>query len=997
MPDDTDQPTRRTGRGTLLIVLLAAVIGAGLWYVLEQPGTGEPVGDAAPAAGDSRTADAGTPRTTDSDTTPPADDVQTTDAGTTPPADDVQTTDAGTTPPAGDVQTADAGSAPQAPGAQTADADTTPQADGVQTADAGSAPQAPGAQTADADTTPQAPGVQTADADTTPQAPGVQTADAGSAPQAPGVQTAGAGATPQAGDVQTADAGSAPSAGDVQTADAGATDPTGAAPSTDSGTASGAPRIASADPGTAPVEEAHVVAAAPEDTIEKTPVDAPPAAETTGETDLLAAVDRLIERVETAIQERLDTEPEVDSDTELRVQVTYDDSQEDEPKTDVAPDEATRTADSDAMLPAADAPAPDSDAADPTGATRTADFDASATSASARTIETDAADPTGATRTADFDASATSASARTVETDAADPTGATWTADFDASATSASARTVETDAADPTGATRTADFDASATSASARTVETDAADPTGAAPSTDSGTASGAPRIASADPGTAPVEEAHVVAAAPEDTIEKTPVDAPPAAETTGETDLLAAVDRLIERVETAIRERLDTEPEVDSDTDLRVQVTYDDSQEDEPKTDVAPPDEATRTADSDATLPAADAPAPDSDGAAPTDVAESPDSDGEAPTDVAGSPDSDGEAPTDVAGSPDSDGEAPTDVAESSKSDGAVAQDAADTAASDSAEAEAKKYVETLTETAPQTIPVDKADHFVTQERVVSLVPEDTIESVSVEELAKDETLSPDTPITVVREVEQIETAVPEQLIAESGGDLDQPLRVTVTYDDSQDEAEPGDSRLEGVEQDVVEQITVREALERIAREPEKPLSVIKTVRYFEVMTLKELLDREWDGDGFLTVVTQPYRIESATLADLLQRHKAENPDSIFYLHTVLPTDDQGIWGIIHFGLIENFARGMAIRRGEDVETYTVEIPRHADERLDDRSSSFLGKLIDRKTKNSYVYNYRENRMGRNPDRIYPGQELVIINFELGELKAIHKHFASS
>ena len=885
MPDDTDQPTRRTGRGTLLIVLLAAVIGAGLWYVLEQPGTGEPVGDATPAAGDSRTADSGTPRTTDS--------------GTTPPADDVQTTDAGTTPPAGDVQTADAGSAPQAPGAQTADADTTPQADGVQTADAGSAPQADGVQTADAGSASQAPGVQTAGAGATPQAGDVQTADAGSAPSAGDVQTADAGATDPTGATRTADFDASATSASARTVETDAADPTGAAPSTDSGTASGGPRIASADPGTAPVEEAHVVAAAPEDTIEKTPVDAPPAAETTGETDLLAAVDRLIERVETAIQERLDTEPEVDSDTELRVQVTYDDSQEDEPKTDVAPDEATRTADSDAMLPAADAPAPDSDAADPTGATRTADFDASATSASARTVETDAADPTGA------------------------------------------------------------------------------------APSTDSGTASGAPRIASADPGTAPVEEAHVVAAAPEDRIEKTPVDAPPAAETTGETALLATVDRLIERVETAIRERLDTEPEVDSDTDLRVQVTYDDSQEDEPKTDVAPPDEATRTADSDATLPAADAPAPDSDGAAPTDVAESPDSDGEAPTDVAGSPDSDGEAPTDVAESP--------------KSDGAVAQDAADTAASDSAEAEAKKYVETLTNTAPQTISVDRADHFVTEERVISLVPEDTIENVSVEELARDETLSPDTPITVVREVEQIETAVPEQLIADSGGDLDKTLRFQVTYDDSQDEAEQEDSRPKVVDEDTVAVLTVREALERIRTEPDKPLTVIRTVRYFEVMTLKELLDSTRGDDAFLNVVTQPYRIASATLADLLQREKEKNPDSIFYLHTVQDTDDQGIWGIVHFGLIDNFARGMAIRLGEDVETYTVDIPRHADERLDDQSSSFLGKLIDRKTKNSYVYNYRENRMGRNPDRIYPGQELVIINFELEELKAIHKHFASS
>ena len=410
--------------------------------------------------------------------------------------------------------------------------------------------------------------------------------------------------------------------------------------------------------------------------------------------------------------------------------------------------------------------------------------------------------------------------------------------------------------------------------------------------------------------------------------------------------------------------------------------MTYDDSQEDVPKTDVAP-DEATRTADSDATLPAADAPAPDSDGAAPTDVAESPDSDGEAPTDVAGSPDSDGEAPTDVAGSP--------------KSDGAAAQDAADTAASDSAEAEAKKYVETLTNTAPQTISVDRADHFVTEERVISLVPEDTIENVSVEELARDETLSPDTPITVVREVEQIETAVPEQLIADSGGDLDKTLRFQVTYDDSQDEAEQEDSRPKVVDEDTVAVLTVREALERIRTEPDKPLTVIRTVRYFEVMTLKELLDSTRGDDAFLNVVTQPYRIASATLADLLQREKEKNPDAIFYLHTVQDTDDQGIWGIVHFGLIDNFARGMAIRLEEDVETYTVEIPRDADERLDDQSSSFLGKMIDGKTKDSFVYNYRDSRMGRNPDRIFPGQEIVIIKFESEELMSIYTHFATS
>ena len=287
--------------------------------------------------------------------------------------------------------------------------------------------------------------------------------------------------------------------------------------------------------------------------------------------------------------------------------------------------------------------------------------------------------------------------------------------------------------------------------------------------------------------------------------------------------------------------------------------------------------------------------------------------------------------------------------------------------------------------------------------------MPEDMIESFTVGALAEDGTLEAETPITVVREVEQIETAVPEQLIAESGGDLDTKLHVLVTHDNAEGDAGQADggqglatqgnveenAEENAAGQDAVEQITVREVLERLLSEPEKPIPIVRTVRYFEVMTLRELLDTEEDTGTLLDVVKRPYRIEAATLADLLQREMPGSSDTIFYLHTVQPTDEQGIWGIVQSGLTDNFARGMAVRRGEKIETYTVRIPRDADERLRDQSSSFLGKLIDRKTEESFVYNYRENRMGRNPDRVRPGQEIVIINFEPEELVSIYKHFA--
>ena len=461
---------------------------------------------------------------------------------------------------------------------------------------------------------------------------------------------------------------------------------------------------------------------------------------------------------------------------------------------------------------------------------------------------------------------------------------------------------------------------------------------------------------------TLPLPRELVLSPAPEATIEQVP-NAAPATDEPGQADLLTAVESVIEQVDTAIREQLAAGSGADADTKSRVQGGHDDSQGGAAQVD-GERDEAARTADAGAALPADGARTTDADTATSTAPVRTTDSDAAPAPDV-----------------------------------GRTAEPGATAARmAEAAEAEAMQYVEKLTRISPPTIPVDRADHFVTGEHVVSLVPEDMIESVSVGALAEDGTLEAESPITVVQEVEQIETVGPEQIIAKSGGDLDTKLKVLVEYDDAEGDAEQkvavqGDSGENAGE--AVEEITVREALERLRSEPEKPITIIKTVRYFEVMTLRDLLDAEEDTGTFLNVVTQPYRIEAATLADLLQRQKAGNPDTIFYLHTVQPTDEQGIWGIVQSGLVDNFARGMAVRRGEAVETYTVRIPRDADERLHDQSSSFLGKLIDRKTEESFVYNYRDSRMGRNPDRIHPGQEIVIINFEPEELVSIYKHFA--
>lgn len=132
-------------------------------------------------------------------------------------------------------------------------------------------------------------------------------------------------------------------------------------------------------------------------------------------------------------------------------------------------------------------------------------------------------------------------------------------------------------------------------------------------------------------------------------------------------------------------------------------------------------------------------------------------------------------------------------------------------------------------------------------------------------------------------------------------------------------------------------------------------------------------------------------------TLADLIGPEETIPSDAVLYVHTVTPRDDEGIWGIVHEGILENFARGVAVHRGESTETYQVDIPEDADQRRPDNSSSFLGRLIYEKTQQSYVYNYETERIGRNPDLILPGEEIVIVSFTPEELVSVYKHFVRS
>lgn len=111
-----------------------------------------------------------------------------------------------------------------------------------------------------------------------------------------------------------------------------------------------------------------------------------------------------------------------------------------------------------------------------------------------------------------------------------------------------------------------------------------------------------------------------------------------------------------------------------------------------------------------------------------------------------------------------------------------------------------------------------------------------------------------------------------------------------------------------------------------------------------------------------------------------------------IFYLHAVNPDDEQGIWGIIQKGLTGTFSKGINLTQANG--TVRTLIPEDADEILSNKNSSFLGKLLNYKVLTTYVYNYEKGNIGKNPDYIKPGQQLIIVTFTEQELMGIYQHF---
>lgn len=288
--------------------------------------------------------------------------------------------------------------------------------------------------------------------------------------------------------------------------------------------------------------------------------------------------------------------------------------------------------------------------------------------------------------------------------------------------------------------------------------------------------------------------------------------------------------------------------------------------------------------------------------------------------------------------------------------------------------EAEAEAFVENLALPQSETITIsENRDEFVRPDGIIAL-PDLEERTTTIAELREDQSLDDDTELTL-RYIERSETVTTLQETAEERDD--HMAAITIETEDGQT-------------------ITDRLAnlLERNDLDPQAPVTLLEEREVTREMTAGELDESDIDADMPLDV-TIDRGTREIVIKDIIDTGELAD-DSLLYLHRVTEQDKQGLWGIIQSGLIQKFRRGLQLEGvGNPGESLRVEIPADADEPLPSGLSSYLGQVLNRKVSTSYVYNFTTDTMGRDPNLIYPGQQLIMIEFTQRELRDIYLFFA--
>lgn len=292
--------------------------------------------------------------------------------------------------------------------------------------------------------------------------------------------------------------------------------------------------------------------------------------------------------------------------------------------------------------------------------------------------------------------------------------------------------------------------------------------------------------------------------------------------------------------------------------------------------------------------------------------------------------------------------------------------------------ETEAVKHIETVKGELSEPVDLERADHFVDAKTVLSKKDRRII-TTTPKTLLKDLPVGAKSEIKILVEEEKTVITTPRELLSNRTIHPDTPIRILK-------------------EGGIITETTPRKLMADASITPDTPIKIIEKVEKVTVTTPEELQKMALGPETPIKVIVEKPG-ETLTLSELLQGQGALGEDT-FYIHAVTREDVQGIWGIIQHGLIDQFLKGVPV--GAEVgaperRLVTMKIPEDADEPHEGGYSSFLGRVLVRKTKESYVYNHTSGRMGKNPDYIFPGQELVISRFSKKELVEIYKHFSQS
>jgi len=288
--------------------------------------------------------------------------------------------------------------------------------------------------------------------------------------------------------------------------------------------------------------------------------------------------------------------------------------------------------------------------------------------------------------------------------------------------------------------------------------------------------------------------------------------------------------------------------------------------------------------------------------------------------------------------------------------------------------EQEAEVFVENLVKQTSETIIIEEyQDKFVRLDSVI-LLPEQERRITTINALMTDVALTPDTVVNLYYHKKEQQNTTLATLSMQTD---DHNTLITIITSDGH--------KL---------QQTIAKLLDQKTVAPNDDIIYITKSKHKVITTIADL--GHLDIPPYQTVIVViSHQKQAITVGDIIQSDQHKN-NALFYVHRVTEQDVQGLWGIIQAGLISTFRQGLSLEGiSQNKDFLQAVIPENADEKLPSGLSSFLGKVLNDKVDNSYIYNYSNNSMGRDPNIIQPGQQVVLIHFTNDEIKQIYQFFS--